>query len=119
MTGDLHVPNLYAGGVINGEGTGLFDLNAGNISSGTIDSARLPAIDAATLDSLDSTAFALAAHDHNSLYYAKLESDNRFAQLSHSHSPGDANTLDGYDSTSIALSTHDDILHSCAPIPIS
>ena len=107
MTGDLTVPNLEASGRISGDGGALTNLNADNIDRGTIDSARLPDIDAATLDSLDSTAFARASHDHNMLYYSKLESDNRFAQLSHSHPPGDATTLDGYDSSAFALATHD------------
>jgi len=106
MTGDLAVPNLETSGTISGDGSALINLNADNIETGTIDSARLPSIDAATLDGLDSTAFALASHDHNILYYTKLESDNRYAQLNHSHPPGDATTLDGYDSTSFALSTH-------------
>jgi microcystin-dependent protein len=108
MTGDLVVQNLYTSGVVTGDGNGLTNLNASRINSGTLDSARLPSnINANTLDSLDSTDFALAAHDHNSLYYTETESDARFALVDHSHpSTGDADTLDGYDSTDFALSTH-------------
>ncbi len=108
MTGDLNAPNLYASNMISGDGSGLRNLNASRLSMGTIDTARLPAnIDAGTLDGVDSTSFALVTHDHNSIYYTKLDSDNRYAQLSHAHPPGDAATLDGIDSTSFALATHD------------
>lgn len=38
------------------------------------------------LDGMDSTDFALAAHNHNDLYYLQTESDLRYAALVHNHS---------------------------------
>lgn len=88
MTGDLVVENLHANEVIMGDGSGLRNLNASMINSGTIATARLPSnIDAETLDSYDSTDFALVDHTHPST--------------------GDADTLDSFDSTDFAAATHD------------
>jgi hypothetical protein len=51
LTGDLNLSNLLASGVISGDGGGVTNLNADNISKGTIDSARLPSnIDADMVD---------------------------------------------------------------------
>lgn len=112
MTGDLVVQNLYANGVINGDGNRINNLNASEITTGTIDSERLPSnIDADTLDGYDSTDFIMATHDHNNVYYTKTETDSKYAISSHTHpSTGDADTLDGYDSTDflMAAHTHDD-----------
>lgn len=66
LTGDLYMPNLYASGIISGDGTALMNLNASRISSGTISLARLPPnIDADTLDGFDSAVFAMAVHTHD------------------------------------------------------
>jgi hypothetical protein len=51
LTGDLYLPSLHAGGVINGDGSGLTNLNASNITTGTIDPARLPPSFLKTYDS--------------------------------------------------------------------
>lgn len=108
MTGDLVVQSLYANGVINGDGSGIYNLSASEITTGSIDSARLPSnIDADNLDGLDSTDFAMATHDHNSAYYTKTESDGKYSLSSHTHpSTGDADTLDGYDSIYFAEAAH-------------
>jgi microcystin-dependent protein len=108
MTGDLVVVNLHVDETIFGDGSALTDLNASLISTGTVDIARLPAnIDADTIDNLDSTAFALAVHDHDDSYYTKTESDAKYAVVGHTHpSTGDADTLDGLDSTYFANISH-------------
>jgi microcystin-dependent protein len=109
MTGDLVVENLHANEGVLGDGSGLRNLNASMINSGTIAVARLPSnIDADTIDGLDSAAFSLALHDHDGSYYTKIESDAKYALDSHSHpSTGDADTLDGLDSTDFTLISHD------------
>jgi len=107
MTGDLLLENLYANGVINGDGSRIWNLNASMINTGTIGTARLPAnIDAGTLDGYDSTAFPMIAHNHDERYYTETESDAKFALIGHTHPPGDADTLDGLDSTVFAMATH-------------
>jgi microcystin-dependent protein len=66
LTGDLNLPNLYASGVISGNGNALTNLNASRIITGTIGLARLPPnIDADTLDGFDSPDFAMAVHNHD------------------------------------------------------
>lgn len=107
MTGDLVVENLYANGVINGDGSRLSNLNASMINTGTIGSARLPPnINADTLDGYDSIEFAMVIHTHDDRYYTETESDARFALISHTHLPGDADTLDSLDSTDFAMAAH-------------
>lgn len=41
--------------------------------------------DATTLDGIDSTGFALAGHNHDSVYYTKTQSDSNYAPASHNH----------------------------------
>jgi len=66
LTGDMYLPNLYASGIISGDGSALTNLNASRIITGTIGLARLPPnIDADTLDGFDSTVFAMAVHTHD------------------------------------------------------
>jgi hypothetical protein len=90
LSGDLNLPNLYASGMINGDGRGLMNLNASRLTIGTIASARLPAnIDADTLDGLDSVTFAMAAHSHDSRYYQRSEVDANFLNLSGGSLTGD------------------------------
>jgi hypothetical protein len=85
LTGDLTLLNLYASG-ISGDGSGLTNLNASRITSGTIGTARLPPnLNADTLDSYDSTDFAMAIHDHDNRYYNKTASDAKFAEIDHTH----------------------------------
>jgi hypothetical protein len=47
---------------------------------------KVVGLNAEFLDGMDSTAFAAAAHNHNDLYYLKVESDLRYAALIHNHS---------------------------------
>ena len=55
------------------------DLNADEITSGTISSDILPLdIDADTLDGMDAIEFSMAAHTHDNRYYTKEEIDNNF-----------------------------------------
>jgi microcystin-dependent protein len=109
ITGDLVVENLHANEEVLGDGSGLRNLNATMLNSGTIAVARLPSnLNADTIDGQDSAAFALAIHDHDGSYYTKTVSDTKYALVSHSHpSTGDADTLDGYDSTDFTLISHD------------
>ena len=107
MTGDLVLENLHANDNINGNGANLVNLNASQLSSGTVAAARLPSdIDAGTLDGLDSLDFSLVLHNHDADYYTKSDSDSKYSLLSHIHSPGDADTLDGLDSTYFAMAVH-------------
>jgi len=111
MTGDLHLQSLYASGVVSGDGSGIWNMNASRISTGKLASERLPSdLDADTLDGYDSSDFLMAAHTHDDRYYTKTESDAKYASISHTHPPGDADTLDGLDSTDFAMAahTHDD-----------
>jgi microcystin-dependent protein len=78
LTGDLYLPDLYASGIISGNGGSLTNLNASAITSGTIGIARLPPnIDADTLDGLDSLDLAMAIHTHNATHITegKLDED--------------------------------------------
>jgi hypothetical protein len=89
LTGDLSLSSLYASGVINGDGSGLMNLNASRLTTGTIDSTRLPSINANTLEGLDSTAFAMVAHTHDERYYLKSEVDANFLGLNGGNLTGD------------------------------
>jgi microcystin-dependent protein len=76
LTGDLSLSNLYASGIISGDGKTLTNLNASAITSGTIGIARLPPnINADTLDGLDSLDFAMALHTHNATHITEGELD--------------------------------------------
>jgi len=74
IDGDLKLEDLEAKGTISGDGSGLTDLDADEITSGTISNERLPSnINADTLDNYDSSAFAMRAHTHDDIYYNKTE----------------------------------------------
>ncbi len=116
--------------------------SAAEILTGTLSLARIPqgpgsGLNADLLDGLNSTAFALATHDHDARYYTKTESDGRYlsitgtaanaamlggfdpsyyAPVNHNHDDryllstgkaADADNLDGLDSTAFAQATHD------------
>lgn len=115
--------------------------SAADIVTGTLSLAQIPqgsgsGLNADLLDGLNSTAFALATHDHDSRYYTRTESDGRYlaitgtaansarlggfdpsyyAPVNHNHDDryllatakaADADNLDGLDSTAFARSTH-------------
>jgi hypothetical protein len=103
ITGSLIASGNVSGAYINGNGTGLTSLNATNISSGTLDNARLPS--AISVTSLTGDGSGLTALNADNISSGTLNNARLPSAISVTSLTGDGSGLTALNATNISSGT--------------